>query len=196
MVTEGHRETRHRAHVVHHVPGRMRFKVLSAKGNHHLLRQIRESASRLAGVHRVDVNPITGSVVIEYRAADLSAFVSRMMEFGESSGLLSFVLPEFGEAERAVATIEAGAEFLAKHSEMYRSILDFLKGLNLEVKRATNNAIDLKLLVPLGLAAYSLLFVNTKESSPLWVTLLIFSIHTFVSLHQTVPQPAGEAVRA
>ena len=128
MVTEGHRETRHRAHVVHHVPGRMRFKVLSAKGNHHLLQQIRESASRLAGVHRVDVNPITGSVVIEYRAADPSAFVSRMMEFGESRGLLSFVLPEFGEAERAVATIEAGAESLAKHTQHHVEQIKKIKG--------------------------------------------------------------------
>jgi hypothetical protein len=196
MVTEGHRERRHRAQVVHHVPGRMRFKVLSAKGNHPLLGQICESASRLAGVRRVDVSPITGSVVIEYRAADPSAFISRMKEFSESSGLLSFVLPEFGEAERAVATTEAGTESLTKHSEMYRSILDLLTGLNLEVKRATNNAVDLKLLVPLGLAAYSLFFVNTKESSPLWVTLLVFSIHTFVSLHQAVPQPAGEAVES
>ena len=196
MITEGHRERRHRAQVVHHVPGRMRFKVLSAKGNHPLLGQIHEAASQLAGVQRVEVNPITGSVVIEYRVADPSAFVSRMMELGESSGLLSFVLPEFGEAERAVATIEAGAESLAKHSEMYRSILDFLKGLNLEVKRATNNVVDLKFLLPLGLAAYSLFFVSTKESSPLWVTLLVFSIHTFISLHQGVPQPAGEAVRA
>ena len=118
------------------------------------------------------------------------------MEFGKSSELLSFVLPELGEAERAVATLETEAEFLAQHSEMYSSILDFLKGLNLEVKRATNNAIDLKLLLPLGLAAYSLFFVNTKENSPLWVTLLIFSIHTFVSLHQAVPQPAGEAVES
>jgi hypothetical protein len=62
----------------------------------------------------------------------------------------------------------------------------FVKGLNADVKRATNNAVDLKVLLPLGLAVYSLLKFEAEMATPLWVTLGIFSFNSFVALHPPV----------
>jgi hypothetical protein len=53
-------------HVAHQVPGRLRMKVSSAKGNPELLKQIGETFSAIPGIERVSVNPATGSVVLHY----------------------------------------------------------------------------------------------------------------------------------
>jgi Heavy metal associated domain 2 len=53
-------------HVAHQVPGRLRMKVSSAKGNPELLKQIGETFSAIPGIERVLVNPATGSVVLHY----------------------------------------------------------------------------------------------------------------------------------
>jgi hypothetical protein len=79
--------------------------------------------------------------------------------------------------------IEAEAEFLSQHSETARIIVDAVKRMDVNIKWATHNTVDLKVLLPLGLAAYSVVEIGLEASTPLWVTLGIFSLNSFVSLH-------------
>jgi hypothetical protein len=51
------------------------------------------------------------------------------------------------------------------------------------LKRATNNNIDLKILIPIGLAAFTFLEIGAAAATPMWVTLVIFSLNHFVELH-------------
>ncbi len=184
QVDTGVSKAAHRAHIAHHVPGRLRLRIPGAKQNLEFLQQVESAVVRLPDVHRVDVRPSTGSVVIEYQPNDPVAFVQRTIDVVAESGLLAFASPGFAEAERLLAALEEDAEFLAEHSLAARSLIDLLKDLNQHVKGATHNLLDLRLLLPVGLGVYSSVFIKKNQPSPLWVTLLIFSINSFVNLHQ------------
>ena len=49
--------------IAHQVPGRVRMKIPSAKGNTELLQQISETFAVIPGIEQVTVNAITGSPV-------------------------------------------------------------------------------------------------------------------------------------
>jgi hypothetical protein len=51
---------------VHHIPGRLRVKIPGIKGKVFMAYRIQDSIGRLAGVHEVTVNSVTGSVLIHY----------------------------------------------------------------------------------------------------------------------------------
>ena len=52
---------------VHDVPGRIRVKTASVKGNPGLAQKVEEFISVLDGVTTVQANPVTGSVLVHYR---------------------------------------------------------------------------------------------------------------------------------
>ena len=177
----------HHAQVIHHIPGRMRVKLPQAKGNHQLLLQIQQSISPLSGVKQVEINPATGSVLVHYDADQHEDFHTHLAEHAESEGLFALKPPELFEADEIAEKIEAEAEFLAAHSETARTVVNFVKQIDEGIKRATDNNLDLKVLLPLGLAVYAFLEAGTETVTPLWVTLGIFSFNSFVALHHPHP---------
>lgn len=174
----------HQAHVVHHIRGRMRVKLAHAKGDLQLLQSIQRSLSPLSGVKQVTINPITGSVLIEYEPNHHADFHSQLIAQAEATNLFVFETPKSSEVDEITDKIDVGAEFLAAHSDTARAVVNFVKQLNEGVKKATDNTVDLKVLLPLTLAAYSFLRVGSELTTPLWLTLGIFSFNSFVSLHQ------------
>lgn len=48
---------------------------------------------------------------------------------------------------------------------------------------ATGNAIDIKLLLALGLVGFTFLEVGATASTPMWVTLAIFALNHFAEMH-------------
>jgi hypothetical protein len=58
-----------------------------------------------------------------------------------------------------------------------------VKSLHAEVKRATDNNLDLAVLLPLTVGAIAVRKLKSPESTPLWLTLAIFSFQTFLTLH-------------
>lgn len=180
----------HSARVTHHIQGRIRVKVPSAKGNEIALHRIKESILPMPGVRDVQVNSSTGSILVHYDSGLYDDFHQHLTEHGESAGLFALQCPEVSEIDQIANTIEREAEFLAARSETARTLVDFTKQLNSAIKKATRNAVDLNVLLPLGLAAYSVLELEAEMSTPLWVTLGIFSFNSFVMLHAgSVEQP-------
>ena len=47
----------------------------------------------------------------------------------------------------------------------------------------SGNNLDLKIMVPIGLAAVTFLEIGAAAATPMWVTLAIFSLNHFVELH-------------
>src|SRR5437879_5091518 len=107
----------HRAHVIHHIPGRMRVKLPHAKGDHATLQRIKEAISPMPGVNEVIINPVTGSVVVHYDPDIHENFHDHFGEHAERENLFALKPPELTEADEIAAKIEAEAEFLAEHSE-------------------------------------------------------------------------------
>jgi hypothetical protein len=88
------------------------------------------------------------------------------------------------------------AEFLAAHSQFARSVLNETEKLDDTIKRATHNELDLKVLVPLALAIYSAFEFGAEVATPIWLTLGIFSVNSFIALHPPVPYAQSEAQAA
>ena len=62
-------------------------------------------------------------------------------------------------------------------------LINSFKRLNAEVSAASGNGVDMKALLPISLAVYALLKIGSERTTPLWVTLGLFSFSSFVSLH-------------
>ena len=174
---------RHRIRTVHHINGRLRLQVPAARANPAVLEEIRKSIAGLPGVTGVHANSRTGSVLVQYSPKAKTDFQAVLADHGERTGGFLLDPPEVSEVDEMARRIEAEAEFLSQHSETARIIVDAVKRMDVNIKRATHNTVDLKVLLPLGLAAYSIVEIGLEASTPLWVTLGIFSFNSFVSLH-------------
>jgi ribose 1,5-bisphosphokinase PhnN len=170
------------AHVAHHVPGRIRLKVQGREDTHHLLEHLQRAISLIPEVNRIDVNRITGSIVIEYDPAHFNHMLEYATRATAQQGLVRLVTPEAAGIDAVLGYAQKEMRELAHYSMTAKQVMALLHRANFEIKHATANAIDLRTLLPLCLSVYSLM-TDKKEPSPLWVTLLIFSFNAFVSLH-------------
>jgi hypothetical protein len=185
----------HDAQVIHHIPGRMRVRLPRLKGKAGALDSIKQSISGINGVTSVDTNATTGSVLVNYDPGQFNQFHQSLADHAEQQQLFTFKPPDLTEVDGIADKIEGEAEFLAEHSELARSVVNVCKQLNDEVKRSTHNMVDLKVLIPLGLALYTFTRRDPTMSTPLWVTLGIFSFNSFISLHaHQQPQPVTHEV--
>jgi len=72
------------AHYIHHVPGRLRVKTPAVKRNETQARLARETLEGTEGITAIDVNVVTGSIVINYdhRVGDGGAILDLLRERG------------------------------------------------------------------------------------------------------------------
>jgi Heavy metal associated domain 2 len=185
---------RHSARAVHHVRGRIRLKIPASKGDSRLLDEIKQTIAPLEGVRRVDTNPSTGSVVVHYDPALHVSFHEQLADHAENACPFLLMPPELTEVDELAKKIEQEAQFLSQHSEAARTIVEGFKRLDSAIKMATHNTVDLKVLLPLGLAVYSFAEIGLEASTPLWVTLGIFSFNSFLTLH--APDPKANTTTA
>ena len=182
------------AKVVHSVPGRVRIKIPAAKRNPHLLPKIKHSLASVRGVRDVAIQPASNSVVVHYTGHPDTQFQDALADHGRSTGLFDLAAPELSEVDEIVDALQREAEFLSTRSQLARSVMNATKSLDIALKKATNNNIDLKVLLPIGLAVYTVLEFGAEASTPLWVTLGIFSFNSFVALHPPLPDDKPEVL--
>jgi Heavy metal associated domain 2 len=174
--------------IAHQVPGRVRMKIPSAKGNTELLQQISETFAVIPGIEQVTVNALTGSVVLHYD-------VDRHDEFhGQFRGHHNQNVPPPTQIDEFAQKIEQEAEFLARNSDSARAALEFCKKLDREIKLATHNTVDLKIVFALALIGVTVFEIGATAATPVWVTLALFAVNHFVEMHSTgAPQAAAMA---
>ena len=169
--------TKLRLNIAHQVPGRIRLKIASAKGNQELLQQIGETFGAIPGIEQVTVNAITGSVVLHYDA-------DRHDEFhGHLRTMPHIHRPPATEIDKIAQGIQDEAEFIARHSKSARAVVDFCKQLDTEVKRASDNNVDLKILLALGIIGVTVFQVGATAATPVWVTISLFALNHYIELH-------------
>jgi cation transport ATPase len=160
--------------VVHHLPGRIRMKIPAGRRNRRVLEQVATFIRGLDGVHQVEANPITGSVVVHYNPE-------------HQEQLQSYLPAGFGEGAEMIEAIEREAEFLSHHSQAAATLVESASALDKTVRRSTGGLLDLKVLLPALLAVWAFVEVGIETSTPLWVSLGIFSFNSFVVLHRSPP---------
>ena len=171
--------------IEHQVPGRVRIKVPTAKGNPELLKQISEVFGVIPGIEEIVVNPITGSIVLHYDADRHDEFHGSFRQhYAAHAAAPAGQRGADTELDRLATSIEAEAEFLARHSHSARACVDFVKRLDREIKLATNNNIDLKILFAVGIIALTVFQVGPTAATPVWVTLAIFTVNHFIEMHE------------
>lgn len=179
---------KYRAHIVHQMPGRVRIKIASARGNEALLEEVRHSFDGMPGLHEVITKPHSGSIVLRYDP-NVSAQLDEQLRRRWKQALPKLKvkaghkeLPG-NEFETVARQVEAEAEFLAGHSQWARALVDLFKTADREIKLLTNNAIDLKIVLALGLAAATFIGVGAHAATPMWITLALFAINHFLEMH-------------
>jgi cation transport ATPase len=159
------------------------LKVPAAKGNAAFLDQVKQTLSPIEGVREIEVNPVTGSVLVHYDPEDFDNFHTQVHHHASQSEIFAVHPPRVTKIDDTVEKIEEEAEYLASRSHTARVVVDFLHDLDVMVKKSTNNLVDLKVLVPLGLAAYSIAVIELTAATPMWATLGLFSFNHFLELH-------------
>ncbi|HEX4410862.1 MAG TPA: hypothetical protein VH206_18995 [Xanthobacteraceae bacterium] len=170
--------------IEHQVPGRVRMKIPAGKGNPELLQKISETFAVIPGIEEVTVNPATGSVVLHYDTERHDEFHDSFHGHYEAHGGNGSSHGADTELDKLTHSIEEEAEFLASHSHTARVVVDFVKKLDREVKLATNNSVDLKIIFAVGIICLTVFEVGATAATPVWVTLAIFTVNHFIQLHE------------
>ncbi len=170
-----------RLKVEHQVRGRIRLKVPSAKGNLQLLEQIKQTFDVIPGIEQVIVNPTTGSVVLQYDEYRHEQFHSEIQQYLPVSHR-----PPSNEPDEFAEKFGQEADFLAEHSHLAQSIVDFFKEFDREIKDATGNLIDLKIVLAAAIIGITIFEVGATAAIPVWVTLVIFSLVHFVEMNPPI----------
>ena len=173
--------TKLKLQIAHQVPGRLRIKIPAGKGNPELLKQISETFGVIPGIEQITVNPTTGSIVLHYDADRHDEFHGT---FQHHYGAYSQDHPPRTEIDDLTCRIEDEAEFLAGHSRSARAVVDFVKKIDHEIKVATNNNLDLKIVFAVGIICLTVFEVGATAATPVWVTLAIFTVNHFIQMHE------------
>jgi Heavy metal associated domain 2 len=185
--------------IEHQVPGRVRMKIPAGKGNPDLLQKVSETFAVIPGIEHVTVNPTTGSVVLYYDTDRHDEFHGTFRGHyeahggGNHGGGNGAAHGADTELDKLTNSIEAEAEFLARHSHSARAVVDFVKKIDHEIKVATNNNLDLKIVFAVGIICLTVFEVGATAATPVWVTLAIFTVNHFIQMHEQQHLHGAEA---
>lgn len=173
--------------IVHAIPGRTRLRARRLKGNPRAAQEAHTQLSAINKVHKVHVNPATGSVILHH---DPSAIESLEFLFAVASALgLSMA-----EMEGLPEMLE-GLEGLAKEVETMdatTSLARIGKDMNARIAEATGGQLDIKSALPMLLVllgARSLL-ASEVVAFPKWYDYWWFAFGVYFTLNpgQSNPQ--------
>jgi hypothetical protein len=168
-------------HLVHLVPGRARFRIDGLKGDVQRADAIHERIASLEGIHEVEVNLTTGSVLI---FCDASCMASPDFHIMVATALGISVE---GLTPDQVAAWYAGQGDQASPNGNLRSTVEQVVGaINADVAQMTGNLADLRVVIPFALAILGVrsLIVTDKAVVPSWYNYFWFAFSTFFILNQ------------
>jgi hypothetical protein len=182
VVTRIVRKAAKPARIVHQVPGRIRIKVTGAREDSEYFAVVRRLISELSGVESVRVNATSSSIVVAYNPSNL-VFHFRLRESEKVSEWLDLTGGDgmFAAMDDAVTT---GIRYLERHSRLAESVVSTAEQLDTSLRRASDGYLDLKVLLPLGIAAATSLHKARGKGTPMWMTMGIFAFNAFLSLHR------------
>ncbi len=173
---------RRTARVAHHVPGRLRLKVLGAPAQSEFFATVKDVIASLQGVDRVRVNVASGSIVIDYSPAD-TVFHFRLKDDPTVSAWLRLE-GEDALLARIDDAVSGGAHYLGTHSRMADSLLTGAEQIDARLRSASDGYLDLKILVPLVFAAATSMRQARGRGTPMWLSLGTFAFNSFMTLHR------------
>jgi hypothetical protein len=166
--------------IAHQVPGRIRMKISAAKGDPEMLEEIKSVFAVIPGLSKVSANPTTGSIVLHYDP-DLHRDFDTSFQHHCRQCDLDAARPT-NEIDDLARKIQTEAEYLAENSESARAVVAFFKKMDAEIKSASGNAVDLKVVLAAGIIAFTVLEVGATAATPVWLTFAVFGMNHLVGL--------------
>ena len=170
------------ARIAHHVPGRLRLKVVGAPAQKEYFAAVKEVIASLEGVDSVRVNPASSSIVIDYSPVD-TVFHFRLKDDPTVNSWLRLE-GEDALLARVDEAVASGPHYLGAHSRMADGILSGAEQLDTRLRRASDGYLDLKLLLPLAFAAATSMRQARGRGTPMWLSLGTFAFNSFLTLHR------------
>ncbi len=167
--------------VIHHVPGRLRIKILGGTDIPEYFLGLKELINAMPGVNSVRVNSPASSIVIDYIPDDMT-FHARLQDDPNIKTWLTLdeemVSPYIVKQEVALHT-----PYLVPHSRVAEAIVSVAERLDVGLRQASNGYLDLKVLLPIGIAIGTSLHKARGRGTPMWITLSTFAFNSFLTLH-------------
>ncbi|HYW36192.1 MAG TPA: hypothetical protein VE868_12340 [Balneolaceae bacterium] len=162
--------------IPHFIPGRIRVRIQQLKDNDELAENIRNYTSEMEFVEKLEINTLTGSVLIEYDSGQKEE-IKKLFEQAKNLNLI----PDKIDIDQFHAILE-GEKLISDFSEDVRF---FFKKLNGEIKEFTGNSVTLGELIPIGLFGLGLRSLLLAESiaGPPWHTYFWYAFSTFLILN-------------
>jgi hypothetical protein len=82
---------------------------------------------------------------------------------------------------------------LAEHSDAAKAVVDFCKHWDREIKTASGNLVDLKMVLCIGLVGFMIFEVGASAATPVWVTLTLFGLNHFIDMQSELAESARTA---
>jgi hypothetical protein len=183
-----------KAQIAHRVPGRIRMKIPSAKGDPELLAEIERSFGAIPGIEEVVINPVTGSVVLKYDVEQHDDFHARFTDhFNEhhTDRVSAQHRPPSTEIDAIANEIEEEADFLAEHSDAAKAVVDFCRRCDHQIKLGSGNTLDLKMGLCAGIVGLMIFEIGVAAATPVWVTLSLFGLNHFIELQSEAAKNVG-----
>ena len=165
-------------YLVHTSPGRTRLRLPWLRRASEEAQPLAESLQLVEGVEEVEVRPFTGSVLCRHDPYELSAD-GLLEEVMRLTGVDVVVRPGEEPPEEEAELLRA----LSEGSGVARAATQFVKGVNVDVLRATEGRMDLGSLATLGfmVAGAVDVVVRGKLPFPQWFNLGWWAFRTFTT---------------
>lgn len=167
---------------VHHIPGRIRIRLPFLKSNAEGLNEILTFLDRVDGVLDVQANILTGSILIQYEPGDYDVILDRIAAVAKDNfGLLIAAAPSILNSD-TLAALERFSFDISQPSRASVALNNGFHRVDKWLRTATENSVDIRSIVPLGLAGAAILRFGAA-ATPLWVALAVASFTSFVALN-------------
>ena len=171
--------------LVHHHPGYLRIRAgafLQPEDDSPIVAAARTAAEAVPGFRSWSLNPKTGSVVVEYDPGTLDAD-DLLKHIAKSAGLPG---------------VEISTSRKMNRQELVSAFLDSVQDVNQVASQLTGERADLRELVPVALAAISVVSLVLNEDRgllPFWSSALYHSYRVFMHWHRPEVRTRERAAR-
>ena len=183
--------------IVHVLPGRVRLKIPRIKQDSDFRRQVERQFGTVKGIERVDVHPLTGSVVVQFdpeRITHADSLIALSQTLSSLFPKLDVSPGDFEAIAKPASKNEADSDSSASADTSGSTPLHaFTASLNTKVADITGG-LDIKTVLPLAFTALAVreLLVGKNLRFPSWYDFLWFS---FASHHMLNKSSANESTR-
>lgn len=167
-----------KAHISHQTSGRLRIRIPSQKGNAAYFASLKERFSSFPGVQKIEVNPLTGSVLVLH-TIDLNKIDFKMIsEYTEQSGLFLFE-----QSNHSAGTVS-------------QKVVETFQDANRKVEKFTGGEVDLPTLSVVGLLGVGLLgMARGRTAAPAWHVAFWYALNIFLNSQKNKEAKKPQAVQ-